>query len=73
MENPSLEDRMVAAHKLGIVTFQRVGKVAPELLAQMLAETGLFDTMAETMAFLAGYTGEIRRARKANQPNGSLH
>jgi hypothetical protein len=77
MAEPTLEDRMIAAHKLGMVTFKAFGGLPLELLSRMLAETGLFDTMAENMAFLAGYQGAQRRAAGTNQDNhqhnGSVH
>jgi hypothetical protein len=64
-----LEDRMVAAHKTGVLTFQRFGKLPPQVLANMLRETGVFPTPAETLAYLAGYHGAMKRAER----DGRLH
>ena len=63
MKEPTLEDRMVAAHKLGVLTFERYGCLEFETLIRMLIETQVFDNMAEIMAYLAGYEGAQRRAK----------
>jgi hypothetical protein len=65
----SLEDNMVAAHKMGVVVFNKYGDVAAPHLVQMMQDTELFDTVAERMAFLAGFHGAMRRAKQ----KGSVH
>ena len=73
MENPSLEDRMVAAHKLGMLTFDKYGKLPMATIVRMLHETGVFETMAEQMAYMAGYHGASLRADREQKPNGRPH